>query len=208
MENLTNIQIVTWILTILGGGMMGAVLKTVFDAYRDRLQPVAYRTSTGIVGGPTPALAGLHAQVVILHNAEAYDLHNLSVITVEIVNRGNRDLDSFIFGVEMQDGQLCLFSEGRGEDHHHSITVQNPIPTPEARQPIVDFICRPFNRGNIYRINLYLELPNGVDRPGPIKLGSPAPVRFTEAPSFIDALKEYATSSTVTIGPVEISTRR
>ncbi|MCF7962572.1 MAG: hypothetical protein K9M08_17680 [Pirellula sp.] len=208
MENLTNVQIVTWILTVLGGGMMGAVLKTVVDAYRDRVQPIAYRTDIGIIGGPSRSEAGLHAQVSILHNEEAYDLNNLSVITVEVVNRGNKDLESFTFGIEMHDGELCLFAEGRGEDHHHSITIQNRIPTPEARQKNVDFICQPFNRGNVYRIKLYLELPDGVDEASPIKLASPAPVRFTEAPSLIDALKEYATSSALVIGPIKITIPR
>ena len=129
MDNLTTIQIVTWIITVLCGGLMGAVVKTLVDEWKGRRQPVGFRTEVDIIGGPTPPDAGLHAQVAILYNGAAYDLTNLSVIRVELVNNGNKDLGSFTVGVEMAEGQPCLFAEAKGEDHHHAMTLKDPRPT-------------------------------------------------------------------------------
>ena len=207
MENLTTLQIVTWSISVVFSGFMGAIAKMFFDEWKGRRQPVGYRIENELIGGPTPPDAGLHAQVAIIHNGAAYDLTNLSVIRVEIANNGNKDIDAFVFGVEMSTGERCLFAEGKGEDHHHKIAIQN-LPTPDDRKETIDFRCAPFNRGDVYRINLYLELPSGQEAAGTVKLSSPMPVKFVSAPTFMESLKRYAGGVALEAGPFLISIRR
>jgi hypothetical protein len=68
-------------------------------------------------------------------------------------------------------------------DRHHVITSDTEI-TPKNPVNTLDFILKPFNREDSYRLKVFVVA--GKDKPSPIKISSSEPVRFISIPALVE----------------------
>jgi hypothetical protein len=128
---------INWIhvvVSFLSGGAFGAVLKILWDKWSARQQPVRYRIRTESITRPATAAGDFEAVVAVRVGDDVENYTNLSLITIDLSNAGNRDLGEFNFGVTLADGEKCVYSEACGPDRHNPITVDSS-PSPENASP-------------------------------------------------------------------------
>lgn len=93
--------------SILGGGAVGAIITAVVTSYRGRVQPIGRRVEVSPLFTSGFAGSSLTANVTVSDGTTDYKFPNLHVADIQLVNRGNRDLPTFTFGVTLSK------SEGR-----------------------------------------------------------------------------------------------
>ena len=101
------------IVALLGGGAAGAIIKAIVSAHRSRRQPVGRRVNLLPVFRQSGGPSALRAKIAIMHNGDTTTFENLFLAEVQVVNRGNRDIDEFEFGATLGNGDRCI-SEGGG----------------------------------------------------------------------------------------------
>lgn len=164
------------------GSAFATLLKIGYDQWIARRQPVSYRISTDSVFSSVPHAGALQAQAQVTHDGHAFPFDALSLVRIEMRNKGNRDIDRFPFGITLADGHVAVLSIIEGEDRHHQITEVEPRATPRARKEGVDLVCSPFNRGDQYTIRLYVQ-NKGAVKPEQVKLSTAIPIRFSRVQS-------------------------
>jgi len=162
---------------LLGGGAAGALITAVVSIYRARPQPVGRRIDVVPVFRPSGNAEQLEAVIALTHTGKTVTFKNLFLAEVQVVNKGNHDLDELKFGVTLGDGDRCVFVEATPPDRHHNVSLGGPV-TPDAPQHEIDFVLKPFNRRDSYLFKLYLVIPEGRRKPQDIVLGSASPIRF------------------------------
>lgn len=195
------------IASLIGGGAAGAIINTLVSSYKSRLQPVGRRLETLPVFIPQSGdVSSLTAKIAVMHGNNATTFNNLYLAEVQVVNKGNKDLDEFKFGITLGDGDKCIFVTSSSPDRHHEVLQETEI-SPQSPRGEVDFKLRPFNRRDSYFFKLYIVIPEGAKEPGIIELGSPSPVRFSEMPTVGELLARVVEES-VKVGPLSISMRK
>ena len=184
---------------LLGGGVAGALITAVVSFYRARRQPVGRRIDVVPVFRPSGNAAQLEAAIAVTHMGKSVTFKNLFLAEVQVVNRGNRDLDELKFGATLGGGDRCIFVEATPPDRHHNVSLVSPV-IPEAPQHEIDFVLKPFNRGDSYSFKLYLVIPEGRREPRDIVLGSTSPIRFVPMPTAGALLARAASEFVVNLG--------
>ena len=90
---------------------------------------------------------------------------------------------SFPFGLTLSGGDTAVRVEPDTPDRHHTITPHTEI-TPQNPADALDFVLKPFNRDDIYRLKVFIVA--GKDKLSPIKISSPEPVRFISVPALVE----------------------
>jgi hypothetical protein len=99
------LPIITIAGSLLGGGMMGAVITMIVSRYRGRRQPIAYFIETIEVFKSNPQFPTLQAFLDIGEDPETGMDHahailaNFSIVRVKVLNRGNQDIAEFAMGI-------------------------------------------------------------------------------------------------------------
>jgi hypothetical protein len=179
-NGITARDIITPLLILFGGGAAGAIITLIATYYRNRIQVVSYDlvrilpTKIGYTG-QTPL------QVVIrMPNLNpdgtakgSINLDRPSIVNLQIVNTTNKDFETFKFGITFDVQDNCFHVECDGPDRHHEIKC-DAQPTPDVPLHKIDFILKPFNRGERYIVRLIIESGGFVDYERlPIKIGTP-----------------------------------
>ncbi|HUT72538.1 MAG TPA: hypothetical protein VMW89_17855 [Desulfatiglandales bacterium] len=146
------------------------------------------------------------AKIAITHGGNTVTFNNLYLAEVQVVNRGNKDMEEFKFGVTLGNTDKCIFVTSSSPDRHHEV-LQDTEVTPQSPQGEIDFKLRPFNRRDSYSFKLYLVIPEEAKEPKKIELGSSSPVKFIEMPTVGEVLARVAEEA-VKVGPLRISVRR
>jgi len=202
-----DINWVQVIVALMSGGAAGAVINMLVSAHRARRQPVGRRIDLLPVFRQTGGTSPLRAKIAITHGNQTTTFENLFLAEVQVVNRGNSDLNEFQFGATLGDGDRCIYVEASPPDRHHQVIQLTPV-SPQGPQQAIDFTLKPFNRGDSYSFKLYVVIPEGQDEPKAIGLGSPSPIRFVEMPTVGEVLARAATEAALTFGPLHIVLRR
>ena len=171
---------VAWIPVIiaaLSGGAVGAVITAVVASYKARRQSVGRRVSVVPILRTDADVTGLRAELAVTHEETTYTFGNLFVVEVLVVNKGNRDFDQFAFGITLGAEDRCIFLESSACDRYHELTPKN-VPTPNSPVQELDLVAKPFNRGDVYTMRLFLVISPDQLAPAEIELASAAPVRF------------------------------
>lgn len=168
------------IASLIGGGFAGAILTNIVSAYRSRRQPVGYRIDIDPILRPKPEGTSLPARITIDHQGAQYVFNNLFIVRIDIANQGNKDYEEFSFGLTLAEKDMAVHVECVGGDRHHSVAPVAPI-TPASTTKELDFVCRPFNRGDTYTINVFLVTSN-EDGPSEPQISSKAPIKFVKIP--------------------------
>ena len=203
MSEINWLQIIA---ALLGGGAVGAVITALVSAYRARQQPVGRRIDVLPVFRPSRSAGQLEAAIAVSSGGKAVTFTNLFLAEVQVVNRGNRDLDEFAFGATLGDGDQCIYVEASVPDRHHHV-AQDTALAPDAPRREIDFRVKPFNRGDVYSFKLYIVIPPGDQEPKEIALGSPRPVRFVPMPT-AGTLARGASEFLLEVAGIRIGPRR
>lgn len=183
------------------------MITAVVSAYRTRPQPVGKRIDVVPVFRPSGNEAQLEAAIAVTHAGNTVIFKNLFLAEVQIVNKGNRDLDELKFGATLGDGDQCIFVEAEPPDRHHKVTLVRPV-TPEAPRHEIDFSLDPFNRGDSYSFKLYVVIPEHRREPHEMALGSASPIRFIAMPTAGEILARAASEAVFKVGPVRVGLGR
>ena len=80
---------------------------------------------------------------------------NLSLARIFLINKGNVDIERFDFGATLKGSNEAIEVRAETPDRHHALDILKPVdllhPTNE-----LDFTLRPFNRGDKYKISVFL----------------------------------------------------
>lgn len=189
---------------LLGGGAAGALINAAFTARRNRIQPVGRRIEVTPIFRQANGSSGLRARIAITDGQNTSTFENLFIADVQVVNRGNSDIEEFPFGVTLSGGDKCVHVERFPPDRHHLI-IQEKAVTPQDLQSEVDFILKPFNRKDSYLVKLYIVIPEGATDPQPIGLGSSKPIKFTEMPTVAETLSKAVSGVSVSVGLIDFT---
>ena len=98
---------------------------------------------------------------------------------VRLINMTNMNMEEFRFGLTSSNDDVFVFVRTKESDRHHSIRRTTSVPL-DAPTKEVDFICKPFNRKDIYEFNMYVSLAPGDKIPSKVKFSSNYPVKFVD----------------------------
>lgn len=199
MSELNWIQVAA---SLLGGGAAGAVITILVTAFRSRRQPVGFRIDVLPVFRRAVHDARFSPSVTVSDGDATLHFDNLFLASIDLVNRGNRDKAAFPVGFTLAQGDAAILAECSTPDRHHAATVAI-APTPAKARQDVDYNLSPFNRGDLYRVKLYVYTSGGD--PGEIRVGSPEPVLFKPLPTLGELAVAAARSVKVKFGPVSIT---
>ena len=195
------------VVSLLGGGAMGAIINSGVTSFRNKIQPVGWRCEVLPIFIQTLGESSLHAKVTISEdNKVVNQFNNLFLIEVQVVNRGNTDLNEFNFGITLSEGEKAVYVETKSNDRHHLIE-QTTLVTPTEPKNEIDFILKPFNRRDSYVCKLFVVIPEGQEKPGEIRPSSPQPIKFTDMPTMAELLTQAAGTSSLMLGPISLSLR-
>ena len=168
--------------SLVGGGMAGAILTNSISTYRSRKQPIGFRIEVDHILHPRQEEStALTAKVTIQHQGLEHTFDNLFVARIQISNLGNKDYDEFQFGISLPQGNSIVYSEASGTDRHHIIEPSASV-TPWNPAHELDFSCKPLNRGDTYSIKTFL-VASPRTQPAPISISSRLPVNFIQMPT-------------------------
>lgn len=108
---MTEVNWVHVVAAFLGGGAMGAVINALVAVYRSRIQRVGRRIEIMPVFRQAREATPLSAQIAITHAGNTRTFNNLYLVVLQVVNRGNKDMNEFDFGVTLSEGVKCLYTE-------------------------------------------------------------------------------------------------
>lgn len=191
---------------LLGGGAMGAIISSVVTSVRNRFQPIGNRVDTLSVFRQKLGESSLKTEITISVKDSEYKFNNLFLIDIQIVNKGNKDINEFPFGITLFNDDKAVFIESISKDRHHQIDHQTEV-SPDKPKSEIDFILKPFNRRDSYSFKLYVVVPERKDEPSPVKISSSQPVKFVGMPTIGEMISEASRSTSLNIGPLKISTR-
>ena len=189
--------------SLAGGGAAGAVFSNIVAAYRSRRQPVGYRVEVVPVFTGTLGASSMVASLSITDGHDVVELSNLFVFKLQVVNKGNRDIDEFAAGFELPPHEQAIYVEGEPPSRHHSFSLTNKV-TPGDPNDCFDFCLKPFNRADLYTLNAFVVTTDGHTPSGAIEPTSPQPVRFVGMPTIAELALEAAQGTSVKIGPLKV----
>jgi hypothetical protein len=172
-------QWVPWVLGLLGGGAMGAVLKTIFDTYQRRIQPVGYKIKFTKIFKETVGMSSLRAELQVSDGVETRHFQNLFIAEITILNKGNAHIGEFPFGIKLGGDDVALYIQTESPDRHHVITQITQVALGATANEI-DFICKPFNRKDTYSLKVFISIPPDKKEPETIRLSTSQPVKFVD----------------------------
>ena len=87
---MTAAQVVTWLVMLLTGGVMGAFLNWWVTDRRGRVQPIHYRQRVVTLAPEAEGWAVKTAITVTTPDERYYEVNKLFLVEVELTNRSNR----------------------------------------------------------------------------------------------------------------------
>ena len=81
--------------------------------------------------------------------------------------------------------------ECKSQDRHHKIEQQNSLNIDNPSN-IIDFTLEPFNRKDIYKINLYITISTTDINERNFKFSSEYPIKFIDLPTALEVAGRYA----------------
>jgi hypothetical protein len=186
MQNSTDAasQIPLWITVVaslIGGGAMGAIITAFVTNYRNRMQPIGYKSEKIEVFKKEAGLSSLHARIMLTDERTTYNFDNLVIVRLTLTNKGNQDIAEFSFGMTLLKNDEAIRVQVETPDRHH---IAEPIKAATFDSPTseIDYKLKPFNRNDTYIFNLFITVESNEDANREVKLSSVHSVKFTPMP--------------------------
>jgi hypothetical protein len=192
--------------SLVGGGAVGALITSVVTARRSKIQPVGYRLEIERMFAGVAGPENRKIKISVADGEKKAEFDNLHQITLTVLNKGNKGIDEFTFGVELPLNYGAILYDVDAPDRHHTLSVLTP-PSPDTPLRQIDLKVKPFNRRDRYTLSLYVNGPSESLDSSMVKLSSPAEVVFTTMPSTGEIFADALSSQSVLFGPIRISIR-
>lgn len=186
--HMDNTQLMQIGAALVGGGAMGAVITATVTHFRNRVQPIGYRIQYLKVFQGTVGSSSLQAHLKISDGQRVCNFDNLFIAEIDLDNKGNKDFDSFTFGMTLSRSNRAFFVEAGSPDRHHIVQQNTPVQL-QSQVSDLDFTLKPFNRGDRYSFKVFLTVASAQDTPKPPRLSSPHSVKFVETPTMREVLR-------------------
>lgn len=191
-------------LTILLGGILGAGIQSAISAYRNRLTSISSRVDFLPKFEESGGSSKLNTQPVLTDGKTEYQYNSLHQAQIQLSNQSTEDFESFQFGITLSPDDVVVYLESQSPDRHHHLKQLTPVTLSEPTSQI-DFILRPFNRGDSYSLRLLIKAAETREEPGEIQLTSPEAVRFVNLPTVVELVEETASRASISLGPFQFS---
>ncbi|WP_282162989.1 hypothetical protein [Ulvibacterium marinum] len=198
MEDINWIQIG---IGVLGGGAFGALINQYFHHRRNKVQPIGRNIELKSFFNATDN-SSMSTQISITGTTEEHKFTNIFTASIQLINKGNSDFEEFDFGITLPESIKAIKILKDSADRHHQINLNNE-PTLENQINEFDITLKPFNRKDVYDIDLQLTSENGEIKEGDIVCGTSHSIKFVDIVSPTEKALEIAKS--VAIGPMIIS---
>ena len=181
-----NLEYIKLGVSFLSGGLLGAVLNNVVTIYRNRVQPVRYRLKTTSIFADTLQGTPVEAKVSLTEGGTDFRFKNLFLTELTITNSGNQNIKEFMLGITSSEKALLVGVNCDSPDRHHGALAAD-VPTPAVPKREVDYVLKPFNRGDRYSFRILSTCAQDGE-PGKIQLSSSEAVRFVSYDNLIESL--------------------
>ncbi|MBB4002341.1 hypothetical protein [Aurantimonas endophytica] len=178
-EFLAEFHWMTVIISLLSGGAVGSIITAAVGSWRNRVQPVSYLLEIKPIFDGNVGFPDSSAELSIPIDGEVFSFKNLHVVDIQISNTGNNDRSSFSWGITLPSGCQAVSGSIETPDRHHTSNWVS-LPSPLNALQEVDLSLSPFNRGDGYRVKLYVTFEGDHAVEDPI-IGTAEPVRFIRA---------------------------
>lgn len=192
------------VIIIFGSSAIGALIYAAISTYQNKKQAIASRVDVFPAFADTFGASGFRNHITISDGQKAYQYEELQTVQIELVNQGKQDFEQFKFGIALSAGDVAAYVEVRSPDRHHQLEQLTPITFTEPKSEI-DFILRPFNRKDSYLLRLLVITSEKDKQPSEIKFSSPEAIRFVDLPTTQEIVKKVARSTSLALGPFNIS---
>ncbi len=182
----SNLEYIKLGVSFLSGGFLGAILNNVIMVYRNRVQPVRYRSTTTSIFADNLRGATVEAKVSLSEAGAEYRFNNLFLTELTITNSGNQHIKEFTLGITTTGTTQLVGASCDPQDRHHTAGAV-VIPKPSAPTADLDYVLKPFNRGDRYSFRILSTCPQNKE-PGKISLSSSEAVRFVSYQNLIESL--------------------
>ncbi len=195
---------INWIqvgIGILSGGAFGALINQYFHYRRNKVQSIGQSIELKSFFNAIDN-ANLTTQISITGATQEYKFTNIFTASIQLINKGNSDFEEFDFGITLPDHVKVIKILKYSADRHHNVDLRSE-PTLENQINEVDISLKPFNRKDVYVIDLQLTSENGELKREDIECGTSHSVKFVDIISPTEIALEIAKS--MAIGPFTIS---
>jgi len=168
----------THIIGVLIGGAIGALITQYFRYNSNKVQPIGRSIKLKPFFTATDNL-NLNTQISITGTTQEHKFTNIYTASIQLINKGNFDFEEFEFGITLPEHVKAIMFASNSADRHHQINLIDK-PTLENRINKIDFKLKPFNRKDVYEIDLHLTSENGELMLEDIVCGTPHSVKFVE----------------------------
>lgn len=198
---------INWIqigIGVLSGGAFGALINQYFHHRRNKVQPIGRNIELKSFFNATDN-ASLSTQISITGATEEHKFTNIFTASIQLINKGNSDFEKFDFGITLPENVKAIKVIKNSADRHHQINLGND-PTLENQINEFDITLKPFNRKDVYDIDIQLTSENGEIKEEDIVCGTSHSVKFVDIVSPTEIAIEIAKS--IVVGPLTISINR
>ncbi|MCX6180253.1 MAG: hypothetical protein NT163_12985 [Chlorobiales bacterium] len=163
-----NLQLLVSVATLFTGAVAAKFLDILYQKYINRPQGVGVNIDANPVLPILPT-NNISMNIAFKQNTTVLDFDNLYAATVDIENLTDKDYDCFQFGVDFSGGDKVIYAEGTGKDRYQNISSVNNY---DISNPIdkIDFVCKPFNKRDKYKVTVFFTLPCGSQSTSKIKI--------------------------------------
>jgi hypothetical protein len=167
---------------LLTGGLIGALVTAYFTDRRNRVQPINRKISVSYVD--VPAVMQGYNSVITLSGitdgeTKTHHFQKLAIVQIELTNTGNKDIDSFDFGINLPIGTTIIGVQHASQDRYHEVGYTPKI-TIDKPSNEVDVALKPFNRKDKYNVTLVASTEDSsLDEK--IEMSKRLSVRFVDA---------------------------
>ena len=204
MANLQWYTILLIVIILFSSGAIGAFIYAAISLYRNKKQVIASRVDVFPTFEDTFGASGLRTYITISDGQKEYQYEELQTVQIELLNQGKQDFNEFKFGIALSSGDVAVYVEAQSPDRHHQLEQVTPISFTEPKSEI-DFILHSFNRKDSYLLRLLVVTSEKSKPPGDIKFSSPEAIRFVDLPTSEELIKKVAPSTSLALGPFNIS---
>lgn len=188
----------------LAGALAGALIQTAISNFRKQKEPIGRRVDTFPTFKDPAGPSSRRSQITLSDGQNSYKYEEVQLVQIQVNNQGDKDFDTFKFGITLSPGDVAIYIETDSPDRHHQVEQLTPLSFAEPKSEI-DFVLSPFQKTETYSFRLLVVTSEMNKDPGKIEFSSPESVRFVALPTLVEIAEEAARSASVGVGPFSIS---
>lgn len=204
MAGLHWYTIVLIISALLSSAVLGFLLHFIIAANSHKLQRIGRRVDFLTKFNPPLGASLLPHQITLSDGENQYKFEQISVADIHFNNQGTQDFEELNLRLTLSEKDAAIYIESHSSDRSHEIEQLTFVNFAEPKSEI-DFILRPLNRGDSYSLRLLIISSEPLQEPGQINFSSPQAVEFVHLPTITEVLEKTAASTSIAIGPFNLS---